>query len=436
MHYILGRIIVGFVLCLISFIAYSSQIFVIWPWYGRVWSVELLTLLVPFNVFVGILFWNYYLCVMTDPGTVPPGWRPDTHSEGYEVKKLTGEPRYCRMCQCYKPPRTHHCRDCDRCVLRMDHHCPWINNCVGHFNHNAFLRFLFWVDVACSYHLAMIGKRTLDAMSSYYFWQEPFELVFLILNYVTCVPVLLAVGGFSIYHFFNLLGNSTTIEGHEKDKVATMMRRGQIQEIKFPYDLGKMKNIRAVLGNSPLLWCFPSPMPGNGLRFELASHADETQVWPPREPDSIRRGPAVDLASASPFTYGEESLNPTLSPSNIRRRSNGNNKPAHALPPYHPDYKEDEYVSGYQGAEETYEEEGDEYSEAPQGHVRMRRGSEGYEIKPESRDEMLRRYIQDIGEDPHRYARYEPEPFSESETEDEDDNIPLARMATSADKRV
>ena len=49
MHYILGRVIVAAVTCLISFISYSSQIFIIWPWYGREWSVELLYLLVPFK---------------------------------------------------------------------------------------------------------------------------------------------------------------------------------------------------------------------------------------------------------------------------------------------------------------------------------------------------------------------------------------------------
>lgn len=44
-----GRLFVAFTLCLISFIAYSSQIFVIWPWYGRALSVELITLLLPFK---------------------------------------------------------------------------------------------------------------------------------------------------------------------------------------------------------------------------------------------------------------------------------------------------------------------------------------------------------------------------------------------------
>jgi hypothetical protein len=46
---LLGRLIVGLTLLLISFIAYSSQIFIIWPWYGREFSVELICLLLPFK---------------------------------------------------------------------------------------------------------------------------------------------------------------------------------------------------------------------------------------------------------------------------------------------------------------------------------------------------------------------------------------------------
>ena len=46
---LLGRIVVGATLSLISFIAYSSQIFIIWPWYGRELSVDLITLLGPFK---------------------------------------------------------------------------------------------------------------------------------------------------------------------------------------------------------------------------------------------------------------------------------------------------------------------------------------------------------------------------------------------------
>jgi len=67
--------------------------------------------------------------------------------------------------------------------------------------------------------------------------------VFIILNFVTCIPVLLILvhsgmrrqyfgrshfplmdhSSISIYHFYRLFGNSTTVEGWEKDKVATVI---------------------------------------------------------------------------------------------------------------------------------------------------------------------------------------------------------------------
>ena len=46
---LLGRIIVTFTTALIFFISYTPQLFIIWPWYGREFSIELFTLLVPFK---------------------------------------------------------------------------------------------------------------------------------------------------------------------------------------------------------------------------------------------------------------------------------------------------------------------------------------------------------------------------------------------------
>jgi palmitoyltransferase ZDHHC6 len=109
---------------------------------------------------------------------------------GYEVKKLTGQPRFCRTCATYKPPRTHHCKTCQRyidtglamdelllmnylrCVLRMDHHCPWIGNCVGHRNYGHFIRFLCSVVICCSYHLAIVTSRVLDGIGTRYFVRQ------------------------------------------------------------------------------------------------------------------------------------------------------------------------------------------------------------------------------------------------------------------------
>src|SRR5271163_4787932 len=46
---IAGKIWVTGVTLLIAFIAYSSQVFIIWPWYGSTMSVDLLLLLGPFK---------------------------------------------------------------------------------------------------------------------------------------------------------------------------------------------------------------------------------------------------------------------------------------------------------------------------------------------------------------------------------------------------
>ncbi|TFK77407.1 zf-DHHC-domain-containing protein [Pluteus cervinus] len=426
----LGWLIVNFVLCLICFIAYSSQIFVIWPWYGREFSTELIYLLLPFNVFVGLLLYNYYLCVMTDPGRVPSSWKPDLQSDGYEVKRLTGGPRYCRSCKQYKPPRSHHCRQCNSCILRMDHHCPWVNNCVGHYNYGHFIRFLFYVDISCSYHLLMVTRRVRSAMGAS-FWDGPssLEFIFIILNYVFCVPVLLAVGGFSLYHFYGLWGNTTTIESREKDKAATLVRHGKIEEVKFPYNLGGKRNIRSVLGDQPLLWCWPQKARGDGLKFQLAE-GDASRItsscifsqpyfnltelstgipisWPPQEPSQVYLEDDEDnsrfVLPESPWTYQNESFNPNLKPMNTQKRGLARQRQPKRkdgtsnVSPYNLDYESDSSL---------------EEVDAPM-RPRIRRGSEGYEVRPVDRNEMLQQYLSQVGEQDHQYVRYIPQPKSE-----------------------
>ena len=139
-----------------------------------------------------------------------------------------------------------------------------------------------------------------------------------VMNFATGGPVWVAVGMFSLYHLYLAAGNSTTIEGWEKDKVATLIRRGKIRDIKYPYvcapvpkdtdwqNIGFVNNLKSVLGPNPLLWLWPQPMQVDGLSY-------------PVNPDAGGESAVYDWAgiagrsSVVHHDFGPDSLVPPLS---------------------------------------------------------------------------------------------------------------------------
>ncbi|ODN83420.1 hypothetical protein L202_01562 [Cryptococcus amylolentus CBS 6039] len=345
--------------------------------------------------------------------------------DGLEVKRGTHTPRYCKTCEHYKPPRAHHCRSCKTCWVN---HCPWVGNCVGFFNQGHFIRFLLWVDIATTFHLLMMLRRVM-AVAHYYIEPSLSDVLFLVFNFAACIPVWLCVGMFSIYHLYLASGNSTTIEGWEKDKVATLIRRGKIKEVKYPYNIGMYKNLKSVLGPQPLLWLWPQKMRGDGLSFpvnpeaggESASddwagivapnrdldgprvgggtsssiaggsgsgsnvglgtgeeHHDCQYFWPPQDPSRYPNPPPRPSTASSPFTYGD-GFNPNLRPSNALR-SRAARDHEHSLDPNGPNhtFEEGEGEEAYSSGEdrdndsirtssspEPYLSDYDEYNEGP-----------------------------------------------------------------------
>ncbi|KAF9936817.1 Palmitoyltransferase [Mortierella alpina] len=152
-------------------------------------NVRALFYLVPFNLSLGMLCWNYYLTMTTDPGSPPLDWNSQSAPTPEQTIVIV-------VCLC------------------------------------------------------------LDG------------------------PVLFGVSVLSIYHIWCISSNTTTIESWEKDRVLTMIRRGKIRDVKCPYHQGILANFQEVLGKNPLLWLWPRPMLGDGLRFKVKH--DKNDLYDPR----------------------------------------------------------------------------------------------------------------------------------------------------------
>ena len=139
----LGNLAIPGVLCLISFLSFSSQSLFSRIDPGPLSREETIT----FNSLIAVLLFCYARAVLTDPGHVPKGWNPADAPSGVEEARQ----RWCRKCKAYKPPRAHHCKICKTCIPKMDHHCPWTANCVSHITYPHFLRFVGYADLAMLY---------------------------------------------------------------------------------------------------------------------------------------------------------------------------------------------------------------------------------------------------------------------------------------------
>ncbi|RZC69109.1 hypothetical protein C5167_032182 [Papaver somniferum] len=130
----LGSIMIFLVLGIISVTYYAVVITNYGPalFDGALDSIISLSVLIPFHFLLVMLLWSYFSVVFTDPGGVPPKWRPsaideesgdidpmvglefDGASSGLQQSSMLGDPanpgvRICRKCNQLKPPRCHHC---------------------------------------------------------------------------------------------------------------------------------------------------------------------------------------------------------------------------------------------------------------------------------------------------------------------------------------
>lgn len=231
--------------------------------YGpKLWRGDATLILFFYHVLFFNLCFSFYQCIMTDPGLVPPNW-------GFYMGDETKRRRYCKMCNVWKPDRTHHCSICNRCILNMDHHCPWINNCVGFYNRKFFIQMLMYI-FSC---LCVIVATTIPEICSRFVALTggfPVQINWYtigssIIGLVFCLSVLLiaTLTNFIKFHVRLVMENYTTIENLEREEGA-----------KSKFDIGHRRNCEQVFGTNPYLWWCPThtqasrPI-GDGVRWRV-----------------------------------------------------------------------------------------------------------------------------------------------------------------------
>ncbi|XP_078166877.1 putative protein S-acyltransferase 14 [Carex rostrata] len=233
---------------------------------GAVGPITALLVLVLFHALLAMLLWSYFSVVLTDPGSVPPNWRPPMDEERGETSPLTGpefasQPlqsgplsdtgsprvRYCRKCNQLKPPRCHHCSVCGRCILKMDHHCVWVVNCVGALNYKYFLLFLFYTFLETTLVTLSLLPNFIAFFSDVEIPGTPGTLASTFLTFVLNLAFALSVLGFLIMHISLVSGNTTTIEAYEKKTSP-----------RWKYDLGRKRNFAQVFGTDKKYWFIPA----------------------------------------------------------------------------------------------------------------------------------------------------------------------------------
>ncbi|KKY39226.1 putative palmitoyltransferase pfa4 [Diaporthe ampelina] len=272
-------------------------------------------------------------------GEIPSNETADTPAAQPEpdIKAATtATKRWCKKCDAPKPLRAHHCRLCKTCIPKMDHHCPWTNNCVSLQTFPYFLRFLVYTNAALAYLLWWLLYPRLrlifwdnSALPSYLGPSVP-VLVHLVLLAITGGLVSFALLILLVTTVRGWALNMTMIEGWEQERHDAVLLRSRragwwsgsggaagdggrvtIERVEFPYDIGFFANMAQAMGTRNVLtWLDPlvggGPTvsremgKGTGWEWEENGFNDREGMWPPADPEKLRRAAAGGGAKGWP----------------------------------------------------------------------------------------------------------------------------------------
>ncbi|BFZ55912.1 Palmitoyltransferase [Savitreella phatthalungensis] len=233
--------------------------------------------------------------------------------------------RYCRQCNLFKRPRTHHCRACATCVSNMDHHCPWLSGCVGRRNHLQFVQFLGAVVVSCGHLTWIAGGRMRDLVwvVGVDDWVVP---AFVTVNCIAAAMTTFAVTVLLIYQLYNALNGNTTVEAFHRDRAERRAAKRTHPYGVFPYDLDDFaRNLVTSWHLQSLLVAFyPLARLSEGptQAETISQEFDPVIGWPPGIFDDYLPEDEAQMASGDDEDVHQDGIRylPRLTGSGARRR--------------------------------------------------------------------------------------------------------------------
>ncbi|TMW54341.1 hypothetical protein DOY81_000614 [Sarcophaga bullata] len=207
-----------------------------------------------FLMFSSLATFNFVMATLTGPGLLPKNWKP-------QDPKAVEQLQYCKVCEGYKAPRSHHCRKCNRCIKKMDHHCPWINHCVGWANHAYFTYFLAFSIIGSLHGAVILSIAFYRGIHRYWYLSRGlihlatvqftmYSIILCIFSMGLAIGVVIALGMLLYFQLKSIIKNQTGIEMWIVEKALyRRMHNPDLDDFVYPYDLGWWKNIKQVFNN-------------------------------------------------------------------------------------------------------------------------------------------------------------------------------------------
>ncbi|KAF3168419.1 Palmitoyltransferase [Orbilia oligospora] len=300
-------IAVGFTVCLITFLAYGSQLFILELSTREFWI---------FNTLVGGIWVTYFRCIVTDPGGVPNGWQPswqgiDSFGGGEDEEEEGGDGEGGSSSDDDDDEDGGGKKGGVREQVKPDRTWPH------------FIRFLSFVIAACSYLETFLVSKCLEIWRyrdlPAYLGPSTSNLILLVVLLLANTLTDFAIIVLWIRIIANITEGYTTIEWWEQERHNALVRRKVVRRQLYPFDIGIYSNICLFMNGGVFTWWFPF-LPnravgeggtggnGGGLRYEVNGFEKTWLSWPPPDPEKFgineRRHMQKEM-EGGPWTTGE-----------------------------------------------------------------------------------------------------------------------------------